>query len=137
MFAQALRLLGARRAFVVHGHDGLDEISVCAPTRVSELKDGLIRTYDITPDQILGRQARPEDLEGGDAAANARITKSILEGEKGPGRDVVVVNTAAALIAAGVAKDFPEGIRQAEAAIDQGAAAAKLDALVRFTNENG
>lgn len=137
MFAQALRLLGARRAFVVHGHDGLDEISLCAPTRVSELKEGLIRTYDITPEQLIGRSARPEDLAGGDPQTNAEITRSILRGEKGPKRDVVVLNSAAALMAAGVAKDFESGMGMAEDAIDRGAAAEKLDALVRFTNENG
>ncbi len=137
MFAQALRLLGAKRALVVHGHDGLDEISICAPTRVSELYDGLIRTYDITPEQLLGGTAKPEDLAGGDPAANAEITMSILKGEKGPRRDVAVVNSAGALIAAGKAPDFAAGIKQAEAAIDSGAAAAKLDALVGFTRANG
>ena len=137
MFARALQLLGARRAFVVHGHDGLDEISVCAPTRVSELKDGLIRTYNLTPDQLIGRQAQPEDLVGGDPSVNAGITREVLGGVKGPKRDVVVVNAAAALMAAGMAGDFPEAVRRAEASIDTGAAAAKLAALVRFTNENG
>ena len=136
MFAQALRLLGARRAFVVHGHDGLDEITVCAPTRVSELKDGLIRTYDITPEQLLGRLAEPRDLTGGDPSLNAEITKRILAGEKGPKRDVVVLNAAAAIMAAELAGDFVEGMRLAEQSIDSGAAAGKLDALVRFTNEN-
>jgi anthranilate phosphoribosyltransferase len=136
MFAQALRLLGARRAFVVHGHDGLDEISVCAPTRVAELNNGFIRTYDVTPEQLLGRSARPEDLAGGDAATNADITRKILAGEKGPQRDVVVVNAAAALVDAGVADDLRAGLQQAQASIDLGAAAAKLDALVRFTQEN-
>jgi anthranilate phosphoribosyltransferase len=136
MFAQALRLLGARRAFVVHGHDGLDEISVCAPTRVAELKDGLIRTYDITPEQLLGRIAKPEDMAGGDPEVNAAIMRRILAGEKGPQRDVVVVNAGVALVAAGVAEDIAEGIRQAEVSIDEGAAAAKLDALIRFTQEN-
>jgi anthranilate phosphoribosyltransferase len=137
MFARALQLLGTRRAYVVHGHDGLDEISVCAPTRVSELRDGLIRTYDLTPDQLLGRRAEPENLVGGDPAVNAGITREVLGGGKGPRRDVVVVNAAAALMAAGMAGDFPEAVRQAEASIDTGAAAAKLAALVRFTNENG
>lgn len=137
MFAQALRLLGTRRAFVVFGHDGLDEITVCAPTRVSELKEGLIRTYDLTPEQLLGRTARPGDMEGGNPAENATITAGILKGEKGPKRDVVVVNAAAALIAAGVAEDFPEAVARAEAAIDSGAAAAKLEALIRYTRENG
>jgi anthranilate phosphoribosyltransferase len=136
MFSQALKLLGTRRAFVVHGHDGLDEISVCAPTRVSELKDGLIRTYDLFPEQVFGRQANPENLEGGDPGTNAEITKRILAGEKGPKRDVVVVNAAAALIAAGMAKDLSQGVQKAEKAIDEGSAFAKLEALVRFTQEN-
>lgn len=136
MFAEALRLLGTRRALVVHGHDGLDEISVCAPTRISELKDGAIHTYDVSPQQILGRQADPRELEGGDAALNAEITRSILRGERGPKRDVVVINAAAALMAAGVARDFREGVWKAEAAIDQHRAQAKLDELVRFTTEN-
>lgn len=137
MFAQALRLLGTRRALVVHGHDGLDEISVCAPTRVTELKDGTIRTYDLTPQQLLGRQARREEIAGGEASVNAAITRGILTGEKGPKRDITVVNAAAALIAAGVAGDFPEAIRAAESALDEGKAAAKLEALVRFTNDHG
>ena len=137
MFAQALRLLGTRRAFVVHGHDGLDEITVCAPTRVSELKDGLIRTYDLTPEQMLGRIAPPGALDGGDPEENARITRGILTGEKGPKRDVVVVNSAAALMAAGVAEDLPQAVARAESAIDSGAAMAKLEALVRYTRENG
>ena len=136
MFAHALRLLGARRAFVVHGHDGLDEISVCAPTRVSELNDGMVTTYDLSPEQLIGRTAAPEDLKGGTPAENAQITGRILAGAKGPGRDVVVVNAAAALIAAGVAGDFRSAVAKAEDSIDSGAAAAKLDALVRFTNEN-
>jgi anthranilate phosphoribosyltransferase len=136
MFAQALRLLGARRAFVVHGQDGLDEITVCASTRVSELKDGMIRTYDITPEQLLGRTADPEELRGGGPAENAAITRAIFSGEKGPKRDIVVLNGAAALMAAGRAGDFTEGIRLAEESIDSGAAAAKLEGLVRFTQEH-
>ncbi|MBP8645113.1 MAG: anthranilate phosphoribosyltransferase [Syntrophobacteraceae bacterium] len=136
MFAQALRSLGARRAFVVHGLDGLDEISVCAPTRISELKDGLIRTYEVIPEQLLGRRAEPEELLGGDARLNSRITLEVLSGAKGARRDVVVVNAAAALMAAGKARDFAEGIRLAENSIDEGAALGKLEALVRFIAEN-
>ena len=113
MFAQALQLLGARRAFVVHGHEGLDEISVCAPTRVSELNNGFIRTYDISPEQLLGRTADPTDMAGGTPAGNAEITVKILSGEKGPRRDVVVVNAGAALTASGVAQDFREGVMAA------------------------
>jgi anthranilate phosphoribosyltransferase len=136
MFAQALKVLGARRAFVVHGHDGLDEISVCAHTRVSELKEGLVHTYDISPEQLLGRTAKPEELMGGDPVTNGNITRQILKGKKGPRRDVIVLNAAAALIAANVAQDFPDGIQHAKKAIDDGDALAKLDALVQFTQEN-
>ena len=137
MFAQAAKLLGAKRAFAVHGHDGLDEISVCAPTRISELKDGMIRTYDITPEQFFGKIADPEDMLGGDSQKNAGITRKILEGEKGPRRDVVLLNASAALVAVGKAVDFKEGISMAQTSIDSGAAAAKLEKLVRYTQENG
>lgn len=136
MFARALQLLGARRAFVVHGHEGLDEISVCAPTRVSELSDGLIRTYNVTPEQLVGHTANPLDMAGGTPAENAEITRSILSGEKGPRRDVVVVNAGAALVAAGVAGDFSEGIGKAQDSIDSGKAGEKLEELVRFTRQN-
>jgi len=137
MFAQALRLLGAKRAFVVHGHDGMDEISVCAPTRVSELKDGLIRTYDISPEQFGLQSGNIEDLKGGAPETNAAITDRILAGEKGAQRDIVLLNAAAALAAAGRAQDFKDGIRLAETAIDGGAARTKLQALAKFTRENG
>jgi len=137
MFAHALQLLGAKRAFVVHGHDGLDEISVCAPTRVSELKDGFIRTYDISPEQYFGEQAEPADLLGGNPEENAQITRNILNGEKGPKRNVVLINAAAALVAAGQAEDFKQGIRMAETAIDDGTAAKKMEALIKYSQENG
>jgi len=137
MFAHALQLLGAKRAFVVHGHDGLDEISVCAPTRVSELKDGFIRTYDISPEQYFGEQAEPADLLGGNPEENAQITRNILNGEKGPKRNVVLINAAAALVAAGQAEDFKQGIQMAETAIDDGTAAKKMEALIKYSQENG
>jgi anthranilate phosphoribosyltransferase len=137
MFAHALQLLGTKRAFVVHGHDGLDEISVCAPTRVSELKDGLIRTYDISPEQFFNEQAEPADLLGGNPEENAQITRNILNGEKGPKRNVVLINAAAALVAAGQAEDLKQGIRIAETAIDDGGAAKKMEALIKYSQENG
>jgi len=137
MFAEALRLLGARSAFVVHGHDGLDEISVCAPTRVSQLENDMIRTYDIYPEQYFGRLAEPDQMTGGDPAENAAITRMILTGEKGPKRDVVLLNTAAALVACQKAADLTTGIALAEQAIDSGAALAKLEALVAYTRDNG
>lgn len=135
MFAQALQLLGTRRAFVVHGHDGLDEISVCAPTRVTELQDGLLRTYDLDPERLLGRTADPDALRGGTPEDNARILRSVLEGAPGPCRDVVVLNAAAALVAAGAAEDFRDGMHLAEKSIDSGAARDKLESLVRLTQE--
>lgn len=137
MFARALKKLGTRRALVVHGHDGLDEISVCAATRVSELNDGMIRTYEIAPEQYFGHLAEPAELAGGDAACNADITRRILAGEHGPRRDVVAINAAGALVAAGVAQDLGDGIQKALAVIDSGAAAEKLDRLVQFTRDNG
>jgi len=136
MFAHALLLLGAKRSLVVHGHDGLDEISVCAPTRVSELKDGLIRTYDIYPETFFGEPAAPEDLLGGNPEENAQITRNILNGEKGPKRNIILINTAAALMAAGQANDLKEGIQRAETAIDEGAATQKMEALIDFTRSN-
>jgi len=137
MFAGALKLLGAKQAMVVHGHDGLDEISVCAPTRISELREGLIRTYDITPEQFFGRTADPEELMGGGPEENAEILRQVLAGERGAKRDVVVLNAGAALTVARKSGDLKSGIAMAETAIDSGEAAGKLDALVRYTQENG
>ncbi|MFZ7126323.1 MAG: anthranilate phosphoribosyltransferase [Desulfobacterales bacterium] len=137
MFAETLKRLGSRRAMVVHGHDGLDEISVCAPTRVSELDDGLIRTYDIDPADYFGRLAPPGALEGGDPAKNAVITREILEGRSGDRRNVVLINAAAALVVAGEVSEIGAGIKMAENAIDSGAAREKLEKLVAFTRSAG
>ena len=137
MFAQALKAMGTKRAFVVHGHDGLDEISVCAPTRISALTDGIIKTYDLSPEQFFNHTADMNDLAGGSPADNAEITSRILNGEKGPKRDVVLLNAGAALVVAGKTADVKEGIHMAEATIDSGAAADKLQQLIRFTNEMG
>ncbi|RJQ84257.1 MAG: anthranilate phosphoribosyltransferase [Desulfobacteraceae bacterium] len=137
MFAQALKLLGGQSAMVVHGHDGLDEISVCAPTRVSELKNGTIRTYDIHPEQYFGRLAQPTEMGGGTPAENAAITRAVLSGEKSAKRDVVLINAGAALVAAGRADKLQHGIEMAAAAIDGGKALAKLEALAAYTRENG
>lgn len=135
MFAETLRLLGSRRAFVVHGHDGLDEISVCSPTRVSELNNDQIRTYDLDPETYFDRLAPPESLAGGDPATNAAIVREILDGRDGDVRNVVLINAAAALAAADQAPDIAEGIRMAETAIDSGAAREKLDGLVAFIRQ--
>ncbi len=136
MFARALQRLGTKRALVVHGHDGLDEISVCAPTRVCELNDGQISTYDIRPETYFGRTAAAEEIAGGDPAQNANIATKILSGHKDAKRDVVVINAAAALMAAGRAQNLEQGLEMAEQAIDTGAAMDKLNSLVEFTREN-
>ncbi|MBU1171468.1 MAG: anthranilate phosphoribosyltransferase [Proteobacteria bacterium] len=138
MFAQALKALGTRRAFVVHGHDGLDEISVCAPTRVSELNQGMVKTYDIHPEEFFQETAEPKDLLGGDVKENVIITQNILSGkEKGPKRNVVLINSGAALVAAGQAENLKQGIEKAAVSIDRGKALEKLNALVAYTQENG
>ncbi len=136
MFAETLRLLGSRQAYVVHGHDGLDEITICAPTRISELKDGRVRTFNLDPVPFFGDLAAAGDLVGGDPDANAAITTAILSGEKGPRRNVVLLNAAAALLVAGKAEDLETGMALARTAIDEGAAKAKLEELVQFTQEN-
>ncbi len=134
MFAQALQGMGTRRAFVVHGHDGLDEISLCAATRISELMDGRIKTYDLSPEQFFNRTADMQDLAGGSPPENAAITQGILNGDKGPKRDIVLLNAGAALVVADQAKDIKEGIHLAGEAIDSGAAEDKLQQLIQFTN---
>ena len=137
MFAQALKAMGRSRAFVVHGHDGLDEISICAPTRISELNDGIIKTYDLSPEQFFNHTANMNDLAGGSPEDNAEITSSILNGKKGSKRDIVLLNAGAALVVAGKTADMKEGIHMAGKTIDSGAAANKLQQLIRFTNDMG
>ncbi|MBQ9336085.1 MAG: anthranilate phosphoribosyltransferase [Lentisphaeria bacterium] len=137
LFARVLRDLGLRRALVVHGHDGMDEITVCAPTRISELKDGEIRTYDLHPEIYLERLYRAEEIPGGDAAENARILREVLTGkDHGAARAITLINSGAAILAAGRAEDLRDGIRQAERSIDSGAAMEKLEALIR-SSKNG
>jgi anthranilate phosphoribosyltransferase len=134
LLAQALAELGVERAFVVHGADGLDEVSISAETYVSEVREGAVRSYKVTPEDFGVSRAPLEALLGGDAAENARIIRGILDGEPGPRRDIVLANAAVALVAAGLAGDFREGARLAAQSIGSGAAAAKLDALIAFTN---
>jgi len=138
MFAQALKLLGTHCAMVVHGHDGLDEVSVCAPTRVSELRDGLIRTYDIQPELYFGRLAESAEMVGGDPEHNAGILRDILSGkERGAKRDVVLINSAAALMVVDKAADLKSGIQMASESIDSGRALDKLKGLIDYTQTNG
>lgn len=133
LFASVLKELGAERALVVASDDGLDEISVSAPTQVSELKDGQVTTYNITP-ETLGLNFHPlSAVEGGDATHNAAIIRNIFAGEKGAPRDIVVANTGAVLYLADIANNLPEGVRLAAKALDEGAAEAKLNEMVAFT----
>jgi len=133
--AEALSMLGLHRAFVVHGLDGLDEITITCPTRIAEVRDGSVRTYEITPEEFGLTRATLDQISGGDAAENAAIIRKILEGEKSPRRDVVLLNAAAALVAAGRADHLAKAFSIAAMSIDSGAAAAKLEALTRFTNQ--
>ena len=131
MFAHALRLLGTRHAFVVHGHDGMDELTICDATRISELDNGVVKTYDLSPERFFGERATPDDVAGGDAATNAAILTAVLNGEKSARRNLVLLNAATALVAASRAPDIAAGFDLAAKAIDSGAAAGKLQALVK------
>jgi anthranilate phosphoribosyltransferase len=130
--AEALSMLGLRRALVVHGLDGLDEITITGTTRVAEAREGSVRSYEIEPEEFGMKRAMLQDIAGGDATENAAIIRAVLAGEKSPRRDVVLLNTAAALVAAGRAEHIAEAIPLAARSIDSGAAAGKLEALVRF-----
>jgi anthranilate phosphoribosyltransferase len=128
--ARVLVALGSRHCFVVHGSDGLDEITTTGPSRVAEGQGGKVGAYQLDPGEVGIRRASPADLKGGDAAQNAAITRKILDGEKGPQRDIVLLNAAPAFVAAGKAKGLKQGIAVAAEAIDSGAAAEKLARLV-------
>jgi anthranilate phosphoribosyltransferase len=132
--AEALSMLGLHRALVVHGLDGLDEVTITAPTRIAEVREGTVRTYEVTPEEFGINRGTIDDISGGDAAGNANIIAQILGGTKSARRDVVLLNAAAALVAAGRADHLADALPLASESIDSGAAAAKLDALVRFTN---
>jgi anthranilate phosphoribosyltransferase len=132
--AEALSMLGLHRALVVHGLDGLDEITITGPTRIAEVREGSVRTYEVTPEEFGIKRAAIEDLWGSDAAANAAIIQEILGGKKSARRDVVLLNAAAALVAAGRADRLGDALPLAAQSIDSGAAPEKLDTLVRFTN---
>ena len=137
MFANALHLLGVEKAFVVHGHDGMDEITTTDLTRVSELSGGQVKSYDLDPLHYFDDYADPRELQGGDARRNADILTGVLSADKGPARDIVLINAGAGLVAADAAADIEQGIQMAADAIDSGRALQKLDDLVRFTQENG
>lgn len=133
--AEALSMLGLRRALVVHGLDGLDEITITGTTRVAEAREGSVRSYEVEPQEFGMKLATLQEISGGDAAENAEIIRSVLSGEKSPRRDVVVMNAAAALVAAGRAEHLAAAVPIAAQSIDSGAAARKLHALARFSSE--
>lgn len=133
--AEALSMLGLRRALVVHGLDGLDEITITGVTRIAESRGGSVRSYEVEPEEFGMERAALEEISGGDAAENAAIIRSILRGEKSPRRNVVMLNTAAALVAAGRGESIAAALPLAAKSIDSGAAAAKLEALARFSSQ--
>ena len=134
LMAATLSELGIRRAFVVHGADGLDEISLSGETYIAELHEGVVKRYTLTPEDFGMSRAPIETLRGGTAAENAALIREVLEARPGPRRDIVIVNAAAALIVSGVAADFQDGSHLAANAISSGLAQKKLAALVAFTN---
>jgi anthranilate phosphoribosyltransferase len=134
LVARSLSMLGAERAWVVHGADGLDEISTTGYTKVSECRDGAVNTFYMHPADVGLPKARPEALRGGDAPHNAAIARAVLEGERGAARDIVLLNAAASLLVAGVEHRVQKGLARAAEAIDSGAAGAVLTKLIAVSN---
>jgi anthranilate phosphoribosyltransferase len=132
--AQVLKNLGAESAWVVHGSDGLDEITLTGPTHVATLENGNIRTFDVTPEDAGLPRATAEELKGGDAQANAKALRDVLEGKQNAYRNVALINAAAALVVAGKAKDLKEGVALGIKALDTGAATDRLTRLVAVSN---
>ncbi len=132
--ANVLKNLGAEHVWVVHGHDGMDELTTTGSTSVAELKNGEIRVFEITPADAGLQPARLSDLVGGDAEVNAAAIRRVLAGEQGPFRDIVVLNAGAALVVAGLAESLEAGVAKAAAAIDSGAARAALERLIEVSN---
>jgi anthranilate phosphoribosyltransferase len=133
--AEALSMLGLHRALVVHGMDGLDEITISGPTRIAEVREGAVRSYEVTPEEFGLQRAPMEAIAGGDARANADIIRRVLSGEKSARRDVVLLNAAAGLVAAGKAHHLTDALPLAVQSIDSGAAAAKLEKLAQFSRQ--
>jgi len=132
--AHVLKNLGSERAYVVHGSDGLDEITTAGPTMVAALEDGAVRSFEIKPEDVGLAPVKREALLGGDASTNAAALKGVLEGKKGAFRDVAVFNAAAALVVAGKAKDLKQGVSLATKSIDAGEAEGALERLVAVSN---
>lgn len=134
LVARSLGLLGSERAWVVHGADGLDEISTTGYTKVSECRNGAVNTFYLHPSDVGLPKTSPEALKGGDATENARIARDVLDGSRGPARDIVVLNAGASLLVAGAASTLGDGIARAEAALESGGARAALETLARVSN---
>jgi len=132
--AQVLKNLGSESIWVVHGSDGLDEITTAGPTSVAALENGKIRTFEVTPEDAGLPRAKPEALRGGDADANAKALLDVLKGKPGAFRDVAILNASAALIVAGKAKSLKEGAALAAKSIDSGEAEGRLDRLIAVSN---
>ncbi len=137
LLAQVLVRLGSQHCFVVHGMDGLDEVTLTDRTRIAEGKAGVVSSYFVQPSEFGLERVPPKELQGGTPEENARVTREILQGRTGPKRDVVCLNAAAALVAGGKAKTLQEGFELARMVIDRGAAWEKLERLVEFTNRKG
>jgi anthranilate phosphoribosyltransferase len=135
LVAKSLGMLGSQRVWVVHGADGLDEISTTGYTKVSECRDGAVNTFYLHPSDVGLAKAQPEALRGADATENARIARDVLAGRAGAPRDIVLLNAGASLLIAGAAADLRDGIRHAQAAIDDGRASAVLGRLVDASNQ--
>jgi anthranilate phosphoribosyltransferase len=133
--ANVLKRLGSEHVLVVHGGDGLDEITLAGPTAVAELKDGSIGTYSIKPEDFGLKRSGSESLKGGDPGTNADIALNVLRGGKGPARDVVLLNAGAVAYVGGLARNVGEGIRLAAESIDSGRAMAKLETLRKMTQD--
>jgi len=132
--AEVLRNLGSERVWVVHGSDGIDELTTTGPSTVVELKDGELNSFEVTPEEAGLARVGLEDLKGGDGEANAGVMAEMLDGAKGPIRDIVLLNTAAALIVAGQVENLKDGVAEGAKTIDSGAARATLDKLIDITN---
>jgi anthranilate phosphoribosyltransferase len=132
--AHVLKNLGSERAYVVHGSDGLDEVTTSGPTFVAALENGEVKSFEIDPQALGLTPVKPEALRGGDAQANAEALKAVLKGMDGPYREVAALNAAAALVVAGRAETLKDGLTQAKKSIDSGAAEGRLDRLVAISN---
>jgi anthranilate phosphoribosyltransferase len=132
--AHVLKNLGSECVWVAHGSDGLDEITTSGPTHVAALEGGKVRTFEINPEDVGLSRAKPEQLRGGDAEANATALMGVLKGNKGPFRDIAILNAAAALVVSGRAKDLKEGMAMARKSVDSGEAEGRLDRLIAVSN---